>query len=211
MAVRTTQSDFIRIQFFTADARLTQVGAYYHDIGKTVHPQYFVENQADDHNEHDNLLPQESAKIIIDHVEEGLKLAKKHHLPADIQSFIAEHHGTSLVKYFYHQACEQADKPEDVDETAFRYPGPKPQRKETGILMLADSCESAARARQPATPEAFDQLVREIINGRIVDDQLSDCDLTTHDIDEIRRTFIDIFQGTLHHRIEYPAGPKKVP
>ncbi len=136
-------------------------------------------------------------------------LAKKHRLPADVQAFITEHHGTTRVQYFYRQACELSDKPEAVDETAFRYPGPKPQRRETGILMLADSCESAARAKKPSTAEAFDELVREIINDKIGDDQLSECDLTTHDLDEIRRAFVEIFQGTLHHRIDYPLEQKK--
>jgi putative nucleotidyltransferase with HDIG domain len=188
-----------------ANALLTRVGSYYHDIGKMAQPYYFVENQLDGYNGHDELSPRESAQIIIDHVAEGVKLAKKHRLPNEVQAFITEHHGTTLVKYFYHQACEQTDGPAEVDEAKFRYPGPKPQRKETAIVMLADSCESAAQAKEPATPEEFDELVRQIINDKMDDGQLNDCDLTIHELDLIRQTFVDIFQGTLHHRIEYPA------
>jgi putative nucleotidyltransferase with HDIG domain len=192
-----------------ADTLLTQVGAYYHDIGKMTQPHFFVENQLDGNNDHDKLDPQTSARIIINHVKEGLKLARKYRLPREVQAFIAEHHGTTLVQYFYHRACKQASAPADVNEAKFRYPGPKPQRKETAIVMLADSCESAARAARPATPEAFDQLVRQIIKDKLEDGQLSECDLTIHDLELIRQTFVEIFHGTLHHRLEYPAEKKQ--
>ena len=187
------------------DAYLTQVGTHYHDVGKMVQPEYFVENQQDDGNPLDDLLPVDSAKIIISHVKEGLKLAKKYHLPQEVRAFIAEHHGTTLVKYFYHQAGEHAANPAEVHEADFRYPGPKPHSKETAILMLADSCEAAVRAEQPATLEELDQLVRQIIADRVADGQFSECDLTIHDLELIRQTFMEILQGMRHHRVEYPA------
>jgi hypothetical protein len=192
-----------------ADALLTRVGAYYHDIGKLQQPALFVENQlAGTEIKPANLDPQTYAQYIIDHVSEGLKLAKKHRLPADIRACIAEHHGTSLVKFFYHQAIEQTADPNQVDEASFRYPGPKPGSKETALLMLADSCEAAVRATQPGSVEELERLVNRIIIGKISEGQLDECDLTLHELKLTRQTFVKILQGVFHQRVAYPAEPE---
>ena len=194
-----------------ADALLARVGAYYHDIGKLQQPALFIENQlAGTEIKPANLDPQTYAQYIIDHVSEGLKLAKKHRLPADIRACIAEHHGTSLVKFFYHQAIEQAADPNQVDEASFRYPGPKPGSKETALLMLADSCEAAVRATQPGSVEELERLVNRIIIGKISEGQLDECDLTLHELKLTRQTFVKILQGVFHQRVAYPAEPEPV-
>lgn len=141
-----------------ADTLLTRVGAYYHDVGKLQRPFFFIENQFRDINIHERLEPQVSAQTIISHVQDGLTLARKYRLPREVQAFIAEHHGTSLVEYFYHQACKAAADPAQVPEADFRYSGPKPQSRETALVMLADSCEATVRAIQPVSLEALDQL-----------------------------------------------------
>lgn len=187
-----------------AEALLTRVGAYYHDIGKLRHPHLFIENQIYAPNTHDQLDPHSSAQAIIDHVEHGLKLAKKYRLPGAVQVFIAEHHGTSLVEYFYQQALEQAAELTQVDEIDFRYPGPKPQSKETALVMLADSCEAATRATKPASMEALEQLVHHIIIHKVSRGQLDECDLTLHELELIHNTFVEMLQGALHQRVEYP-------
>jgi putative nucleotidyltransferase with HDIG domain len=185
-----------------ADALLTRVGAYYHDVGKMVQPEFFIENQQQ--TTRDQLDPRTSAQIIISHVKEGLKLAKKYRLPREVRAFIAEHQGTGLVKYFYHQALEQADDPAQVDEADFRYPGPKPQSKETAIVMLADSCEAAVRADRPTSMEEIDQVVHHIIIDKVSSGELDECDLTIHDLDQIRGAFVEMLTGAFHPRIKYP-------
>jgi putative nucleotidyltransferase with HDIG domain len=187
-----------------ADALLTRVGAYYHDIGKMVQPEFFIENQQQMSNGHNGLDPRTSAQIIISHVKEGLKLAKKYRLPREVRAFIAEHQGTGLVKYFYHQALEQADDPGLVDEADFRYPGPRPQSKETAIVMLADSCEAAVRAERPTSTEEIDQTVHRVIIDKVSSGELDECDLTIHDLDQIRSTFVEMLGGMFHPRIKYP-------
>ncbi|MEW5959876.1 MAG: HDIG domain-containing metalloprotein [Chloroflexota bacterium] len=194
-----------------ADAFLTRVGAYYHDIGKIKRPYFFIENQLHGINVQEQLEPQVSAQIIISHVEDGLELAKKYGLPRDIRAFIAEHHGTSLVKYFYQQALEQADNADEVQAGSFRYAGPKPQRKETAIVMLADSCEAAVRALTPASIDELAELIRRIITGKLSDGELDECDLTISDLEQIRRTFVEMLQGVSHRRIEYPPENKEKP
>lgn len=194
-----------------ADALLTRVGAYYHDVGKMVRPYFFVENQVDGVNVQDRLDPRTSAQIIISHVKDGLDLAKKYRLPRDVRAFIPEHQGTGIIKYFYHQGLEQTANPAEVDEVDFRYPGPKPQSKETAIVMLADSCEAAVRAAHPDSVEEIDKIVRRIVNDKLTSGDLDECDLTMHDLNQIRRAFVEILQGVFHPRIKYPeelSGPE---
>jgi putative nucleotidyltransferase with HDIG domain len=190
-----------------ADALLARVGAYYHDIGKTVRPYFFVDNQVEGANVHERLDPRTSAQIIISHVTDGLDLAKKYRLPSKVRDFIAQHHGTSLATYFYRQALESdGDK---VNEEDFRYPGPKPQTKETAIIMLADNCEAAVRGERPESLEGVEELIRKIIGSKMLDGQLDECDLTLHDLDEVRGAFISILQGVFHPRIKYPEEVEK--
>ncbi|MFQ6014135.1 MAG: HD family phosphohydrolase [Anaerolineae bacterium] len=191
-----------------ADPLLARVGAYYHDIGKTLRPYFFSENQSDGINVHERLDPKTSAQIIISHVKDGLELAKKYGLPEKIRAFIPEHHGTRLATYFYHQAVEQAGD-EAVDEEDFRYPGPKPQTPESAIVMLADGVEAAARATHPTSPEEIDKLLRKIINDRLLSGQLDECDLSLRDIDLIREAFANILQGIFHPRVQYPEERKE--
>ena len=187
-----------------ADAFLVRVGAYYHDIGKTVRPYFFTENISDGSSPHDKLDPLTSAQIIISHVTDGLDLARKYRLPARIQDFIAEHHGRSLVKYFYIQAQQQAEPGETVNEADFRYPGPSPRSKETAILLLADTCEAAVRAMHPATREALEALVNRLIDERVAEGELNSCNLTFRELQTIKEVFLQVLQGVHHPRIQYP-------
>ena len=192
-----------------ADALLTRVGAYYHDVGKMVRPYFFVENQMDGINVQDRLDPRTSAQIIISHVKDGLDLAKKNGVPRDVRAFIPEHQGTGLIKYFHHQALEQADDPSLVDEDDFRYPGPKPQSRETAIVMLADSCEAAVRAASPDSVDGIDKIVRRIINEKLTSGELDECDLTTRNLDQIRSAFVEMLHGVFHPRVKYPEEVKE--
>jgi putative nucleotidyltransferase with HDIG domain len=185
------------------------VGAYYHDVGKMMRPYFFVENQMDGINVQDRLDPHTSAQIIVSHVKDGLELAKKYHVPPDVCAFIPEHQGTGLIKYFYHQAVEQADDPDSVDDAEFRYPGPKPQSKETAIVMLADSCEAAVRAALPTSVEEIDKIVHRIINDKLTGGDLDECDLTTRDLEQIRSAFVEMLHGVFHPRVKYPEEVKK--
>ena len=192
-----------------ADALLARVGAYYHDIGKTVRPYFFVENQADGINVHDRLDPKTSAQIIVSHTKDGLDLAKKYRLPRKIQEFIAQHHGAGRVSYFYEQARQQEGDAGTVDEDDFRYHGPRPASQEVAIVMLADGCESAVRSARPTSAEEIDELVRKVINDRLLRGELDDSDLTLRDLDKIREAFTSILQGVFHPRIKYPEGALK--
>lgn len=189
-----------------ADSLLVRVMAYYHDIGKMQRPYFFIENQPTGMtNVHEKLDPQVSAQIIISHTKDGLDLAQKYRLPRSIRDGIAQHHGTSLVKFFYYQANEAAKEiGEEVDEAAFRYPGPRPQTRENGILMLADGSESAVRALKPRSTEEIDEIVQKIIAHNLNSGQLDECDLTISDLRQIRNAFVDILQGVHHPRIKYP-------
>ena len=189
-----------------ADAFLTRVGAYYHDVGKMNRPYFFVENWLEGgENPHDQLDPWSSTQIIINHVKDGLELARRHKLPRRIQDFISEHHGATLVRYFYHEAQKLAGEGQEIDPEDFRYPGPKPQSKETAILMLADSCESATRSIHPESRSAIDEIVRKIINQRLIDGELSDSDLTLRDLEAVRQIFVRSLHGVHHPRVKYPA------
>lgn len=193
-----------------ADSLLVRVMAYYHDIGKMQRPYFFIENQpAGMANVHERLDPQVSAQIIISHTKDGLDLAQKYRLPRAIKDGIAQHHGTSLVKFFYYQAVEAAKtRGEEVDEAAFRYPGPRPQTRENGILMLADGSESAVRALKPRSTDEIEEIVQKIIAHHLNSGQLDECDLTIADLRQIRTAFVDILQGVHHPRIKYPEQIK---
>jgi putative nucleotidyltransferase with HDIG domain len=190
----------------SADTLLTRVGALYHDAGKVINPFYFIENQVNSSlNPHDDLDPSTSAQIIIRHVTDGLMLARKYRLPSRIQDFIAEHHGTMIARYQYAKAIEAANGDEnEVDEDQFRYPGPRPQSRETAILMLADGCEARMRAERPEDEEALHSLIKNVIENRITSGQLDDTDLTLRDLEEIATSFVTTLRGIYHPRIEYP-------
>jgi cyclic-di-AMP phosphodiesterase PgpH len=189
-----------------ANAELVRVAALYHDVGKILNPMFFVENQAESVNPHDGLNdPYRSADIIISHVTDGEKLARQYRLPARIRDFIIEHHGTTLVSYFYNRAVEQAGDEESVDIEQFTYPGPRPQTRETAILMLADSCESTVRARKPANKNEIAEIVQQIMDARTRDGQLDESGLTLSNLKMIRSIFVDMLQAVFHPRINYPA------
>ncbi len=186
-----------------ANPILARVGAYYHDIGKTLNPEAFIENQTHNENIHDKLEPRESARIIIDHVRNGIKLAEEHKLPKEIIDFIPMHHGTMVVTFFYEKAKELYGE-QNVDINDFRYPGPKPNTKETALLMLADACESAVRSMDEADEEKIENMVTNLIKSRVNDGQLDDSPLTISDISKIKQIFVKILISQHHKRIRYP-------
>lgn len=182
---------------------LARVGAYYHDIGKMKRPGHFVENQLGGVNPHNKYTPSLSTLIISAHVKDGYEMAKQYKLPQEICDIIKQHHGDTLLAFFYNKAKElEPDK--EVDDKAFRYEGPKPQFKEVGIIMLADSVEAATRAMSDPTKGKIDGLVRKIIKGKLNDGQLDQCDLTLKDLDTIATVFSKMLEGVYHSRIEYP-------
>ena len=195
-----------------ANPLLARIGALYHDIGKLAAPEYFVENQQGD-NPHDRLRPYQSAKIITSHVTYGSRLAKEIGLPQKIADFIPQHHGTRTLHYFLRKAQAQAKPNETVDEADFRYPGPKPQSKEAAIMMLADSCEAAARSLARPDPENIRAIVVKIVDAIISDGQLDECDVTLQELTTIREAMISALTAIYHARIDYPgfnpppAGP----
>jgi putative nucleotidyltransferase with HDIG domain len=192
-----------------ADAYLSRVGAYYHDIGKTVRPYFFTENIADETSPHTNLDPKTSAQIIISHVKDGVDLAKKYRLPEALQDFIWQHHGAQVMSFFYQKAREEADDPESVRQEDFAYPGPDPQTKEAAIMMLADVCEAAIRAERPATRQALEDLVNKLITQRVLDGSLRQSSLTFGELETIKETFIQVLQGVHHPRIKYPNSDSR--
>jgi len=189
-----------------ADALLTRVGALFHDVGKSMNPMFFVENQQQDQlNTHEDLAPHESAGAIIDHVNEGLALAHKHRLPRRIDDFILEHHGTMITRYQYNQALKAAGGDESkVDKETFRYPGPRPGSRETALLMLADGSEARARAERPEDEEAIRKIVRSTIEVAQKQGQLDETQLTLRDLSIITDVFVNILRGSHHPRISYP-------
>ncbi len=184
-----------------ADSLLVRVGAYYHDIGKVRRPVFFVENQIGVENPHEKMAPSLSALTVLAHVRDGVEYAREQHLPDAVVRFIPEHHGTNLITYFYHQAMERGDA---VDEDVFRYEGPKPQSRESAVLMLADGVEGAVRAMQRPTPDRIEQVVRRIIREKLEDGQLDECELTFRDLDVIAQTFTRLLASMFHPRVEYP-------
>lgn len=186
-----------------ADTLMTRVGAYYHDIGKTKRPYFFIENQLTMENPHDKIAPSLSTLIITSHIKDGVELAREQKLPQLIVDIIEQHHGTGLVSFFYHRALEN-DRNETVLESDFRYEGPKPQSREAAVVMLADSVEAAVRAVQRPTMGRIEGLVRKIIKEKLNDGQLDECDLTFKDLDVIANSFVRVLSGIFHTRIEYP-------
>ena len=190
-----------------ADSLLCRVAAYYHDVGKINKPDYFVENQTDGHNRHINLDPNLSLLIIVGHVKDGVELAREYNLPTSIVPFIQQHHGTTVVEYFYRRACsqqEQRDPTTSISESHYRYPGPRPRTKEVGIMMLADCVESATRALGDPSPAQIEGLVRDLTMRRLLDRQFDECDLTMKDLELVQRSLIKTLAGIYHGRIPYP-------
>ncbi|MCX5710117.1 MAG: HDIG domain-containing protein [Candidatus Omnitrophica bacterium] len=189
------------------NALLARVGAYYHDIGKLHKPEYFSENQDISASKHEKLSPTMSKLIIMNHVKEGAELAAKYRLSPALADFILQHHGNSLVYYFYRRALEELEDDHEVKEEGFRYPGPKPNTKETAIVLLADSAEAATRALKDSAPAKIEEIVHKVINNKFIDGQLDECDLTLKDLEKISAVFIRILGGIYHARVGYPEGP----
>jgi len=188
---------------------LARVGSYYHDIGKMEKPEYFVENQMDADNRHNALTPNMSALILASHVKGGIELAKKYHIPKSIRDFIPEHHGTNIMTYFYDKALKSSASAAIV-EADFRYPGPKPQSKETGIVMLADAAEAAVKSLPNPTPHKIRQLVENLVDKRFRDGELDECDLTLRDLKNIVDAFMPVLYGMFQRRVEYPDLEKTI-
>jgi putative nucleotidyltransferase with HDIG domain len=188
-----------------ANPLLARIGALYHDIGKTAAPDMFVENQRGGHNAHDRLKPTQSARIITSHVTYGLKLAKEIGLPKQISDFIPQHHGTRTLHFFLRKAQAQAAAGEEINEAEFRYPGPKPQFKESAIMMIADSCEAAARSLSHPNPENIRAIVTKIVDAIISDGQLDECNLSLKELTTIREAIITSLTAIYHARIDYPG------
>lgn len=187
-----------------ADVILSRVGAYFHDIGKMKRPAFFTENQFSIENPHQNLSPRMSKLIIASHVKDGVELAQKYKLPKILQDFIVQHHGTTLVSFFFTQAVQQEDiKDEESAKGEFRYPGPKPNFKESGIVMLADSVEAAVRSMDKPTPAKIENLIERIFKSKIDDNQFEECPLSMREIHIIKTTFIKVFNGIYHSRLDY--------
>jgi putative nucleotidyltransferase with HDIG domain len=195
-----------------ANGLLARVGALYHDIGKTQKSHYFVENQEARMNRHDRLSPTMSLLIILGHVKDGIEMARAYGLPRVLHQFIAEHHGTTIVKYFHHAASEKAARDsrikgrhDQVSESEFRYPGPKPRSKESAILMICDSCEGAVRALPEPTPGRIETLIHQIIMERLNDGQFDDCDITLRELNIVERSLVKSLCAIHHGRIKYPG------
>ena len=188
-----------------ANALLARTGAMYHDVGKLRRPQYFRENQ-NGHNIHDTLQPEESAGFIIAHQKDAMSYLSRYRMPSEVKKIVAEHHGTTLVTYFYFKAKQQQTQDgEPVIERLFRYQGNLPSTKESAIVMLADSCEAAVRSMSEPTREDVAEMVRKIVQGKMDDGQLKMCPLTLGEINQIEKSFLVTFTGLMHERIRYPA------
>ena len=197
-----------------ANPVVCRVGAYFHDVGKTTKPLYFVENQSLGDNRHDKLSPSMSALIIRAHVKEGVELARKHRLPQVIEDLIAQHHGTSMIEYFYEKARKEAEESgneaDSVDKASFSYPGPKPQTREAGLLMLADGIEAATRTLSEPSFDRIQGLVQKMINKVFASGELNECDLTLRDLHVIAKCFTRVLSGIYHQRIAYSEPAEKV-
>ena len=198
-----------------ARSLLCRVGAYYHDVGKIVMPEYFIENQFTGENKHDSLTPNMSAKTIQNHVKVGVNLGKEYGIPKIIRDFIPMHHGTTRVEFFYRKALKTASDPDDVDENAFRYPGPKPDTKETGILMICEAVEAAVRSIKNPDVMKIEAMIDKIIKGRVDDGQLDECPLTLGELTKIKGEvdgttgMLPVLRGIYHIRVEYPDDQKE--
>ena len=184
-----------------ADSLLVRVGCYFHDVGKVVKPVYYIENQIQSENPHDKLSPAASAKVVADHVHAGLELARRHRVPPRVRAFVPEHHGTRLVTSFSRKA---AIDDATTDPEKFRYPGPRPQSRETAIVMLADSVEAVVRSSRDRSVDRIDSLVHAVIAERVAEGQMDECDLTLRDLKTIADSFKTTLRGVYHPRIEYP-------
>lgn len=189
-----------------ANGLLARVAAYYHDIGKTVRPHFFIENQLSIKNPHDVISPEQSAEIIIRHPYDGAELLKKHRMPKEIIDIAMQHHGTTLLKYFY---FKEKETNKNVREEDFRYPGPKPQTKEAAIISICDSVEAAVRSLKEPTEDKIDEIVSNIVNDRLMDGQLDECPLTIKEVKIIHRTICETLKGIFHSRIQYPTKEER--
>ncbi len=190
-----------------ANGLLVRVGAYFHDVGKMLKPSYFVENQGSEGNRHDSLQPAMSSLVIIAHVKDGADLARQYHLPQSIIDFIFQHHGTTLVEYFYRREAKRLEADPDageLDESTFRYPGPKPQTKEAGVLMLSDVVESASRALVDPTPSRIESLVHDLSMKRLLDGQFDECGITLRELRAIEDSLVKSLTAVYHGRVKYP-------
>ena len=190
------------------DRLLARAGTLFHDVGKMVQPQAFIENQGQGPNLHDTLPAAQSAEMILAHVPEGLRIARRHRLPPDVAAFIPEHHGTTTLEFFLAKAREAGGEP---DSARFRYPGPKPRSLESAILMIADSVEAASRTLRRPTPEALDALVDRIVLRKLAEQQFDECGITQADLHRIKGAFIAYLGGALHRRVEYPSQKAEGP
>jgi putative nucleotidyltransferase with HDIG domain len=189
-----------------ANALFCRVAAYYHDVGKMLKPQYFIENQRESNNRHDSLSPHMSALVIASHVKEGYELARSYGLPQQVLDIIPQHHGTRKINFFY-QKAKKSENPqvEEVRESDYRYPGPTPQTKEAAIFMLSDSIEAAARTLEDPSPSRFKGLIRKIVSDVVLDEQFSQCDLTFSDLEKVSNAFLKTLVSIYHHRVDYPG------
>jgi putative nucleotidyltransferase with HDIG domain len=190
------------------DSLLVRVGAYYHDVGKIRRPYFFIENQVGSENPHDKITPSLSTLIVTSHVKDGVEFAREHRLPQAVIDIIEQHHGTSLINFFYHKARKQDEK-DLVKEEDYRYEGPKPQTREAAIVMLADAVEAAVRSLERPSPGQLEGLVRKLIKEKLADGQFDECDLNFRDLDIIGSAFTRVLGGIFHNRIEYP-DPKEI-
>ncbi|MGL5478370.1 MAG: HD family phosphohydrolase [Clostridium sp.] len=191
-----------------ANPVIARIGAYFHDIGKTKRPYFFGENQIGRENPHNNITPNLSTLIITSHVKDGVELAKEYNMPKVIKDIIEQHHGTTLVKYFYYTLKNNSENPDEIKEEDFRYPGPIPSSKEAGIIMIADSVEAAVRSISDPTKGKIEEMVNNIIKDKLYSGQLDDCDLTLKDLEKIRKCFLKTLNGIYHQRVEYPTEKK---
>jgi hypothetical protein len=189
-----------------ANSLLCRVGSYFHDVGKMIKPRYFVENQGESGNRHDTLQPTMSTLIIIGHVKDGVDLAREANLPDPIIDLIEQHHGTTLVEYFFREAerREEWDADADVEESSFRYPGPKPQTKESCVMMLADALESATRTLSEPTPKRIERLVEDLTLKRMLDGQFDECGISMREIAMIKESLVKSLTSVYHGRVKYP-------
>jgi putative nucleotidyltransferase with HDIG domain len=189
-----------------ANSLLARVAAYYHDLGKLLKPEYFVENQSYGSNKHEEIPPDMSSAILASHVKDGLQLAKESGLPQRITDMIPQHHGTRVMTYFYQKAKDaMIGKAGEIDEASFRYPGPKPQSKEAAIIMMADSVEAASRTLSEPAPALVQGMIDRLIDDIVRDDQCNECDITLRDVQLVKESFLKILTGIFHHRIDYPG------
>jgi cyclic-di-AMP phosphodiesterase PgpH len=193
-----------------ANPLLARVSSYYHDIGKTKMPEYFIENQQSGDSRHERLAPHMSSLILISHVKEGVEMAGRHKMPQIVMDIIQQHHGTRMMTYFYQKARDQAGG-EPVNEDEYRYPGPRPRTKVAALVMMADAVEASARALTDPTPARIAALVERIINEIFIDGQIAECELTLKDISEIKRRFTHVLTSIFHKRIQYPDADVKEP